>query len=171
MATDQFSCGIFHMPHNPPTTQMQTWRTPPQPHVLFTLVSEVLTVSERLADLAAQVRWAVWADMILSQMDMEAKADIDAWRARLGAAHGRCWLIIGSACGDVSVLGNKGTEEARAGLNTGVFLFLFFLRPIGRWLIALECKEAYQDPICEEVDTYDQSTRLHKYMAKDSLDY
>ena len=159
------------MPHNPPMTQTQTWRAPPQPHVLFMLVSEVLTVSEHLADLAAQVCWVAWADMILSQMDMEAKVDIDAWRACLGAAYGWCWLVIGSARSDISVLGNKGTEEARAGLNTGVFLFLFFLRPIGRWLIALECKEAYQDPICEEVDTYDQLTGLHKYMAKDSLDY
>jgi len=132
MATDQFSRGIFHMPHNPPTTQTQTWRAPPRPHVLFTLASEVLAVSERLEDSAARARWAAWADTILSQMDTEAKADVDAWRARLGAARGRCWLVIGGARGEVGVLGNKGTEEARAGLNTGVLLFSLSLGTTGK---------------------------------------
>lgn len=36
---------------------------------------------------------------------------------------------------------------------------------------ALERKEAYQDPIREEVDTYDRLNRLREFMAKDSLDY
>jgi len=133
MAADQFSRGIFRMPHNTPTTPTQTRRTPPRPHVLFTLASEVLAVSERLEDSAARERWAAWADTILSQMDMEANADVDAWRARLGAARGRCWLVIGGARSEVGVSGSKWTEEACAGLNTGVFIFS--LRSVGRWLI------------------------------------
>jgi len=36
---------------------------------------------------------------------------------------------------------------------------------------ALERKEAYQDPIREEVDTYDRLNRLREHMAKDNLDY
>jgi Xaa-Pro aminopeptidase len=36
---------------------------------------------------------------------------------------------------------------------------------------ALERKEAYQDPIREEVDTYDRLNRVREFMAKDSLDY
>ena len=121
MAADQFSRGIFHMPHHAPTTQTQTRRAPPRPHVLFTIASEVLAVSERLEDSCARARWAAWADTILSQMDMEAKADVHAWQARLGAARGRCWLVIGCARGEVGV--SRGTEEARAGLNTGEFFF------------------------------------------------
>lgn len=123
MAADQFSRGIFRMPHNTPATPTPTRRTPPRPHVLFTLASEVLAVSERLEDSAARARWAAWADTILSQMDMEAKADVDAWRARLGAARGRCWLVIGGVRGEVSVSGSKGTEEACAGLNTAISFF------------------------------------------------
>ena len=53
MAMDQFLRGIFHMPHNPPTMQTQTWHVPPRLRVLFTLASEVLAVSEHLEDLAA----------------------------------------------------------------------------------------------------------------------
>lgn len=120
------------MPHNARTTQRQTLRAPPRPHVLFTLASEVLAVSERLEDSRARARWAAWADTIFSQMDMEAKADVDAWHARLGAARGRCWLVIGGARGEVGVLASKGAEEARAGLNTGGFLLFYFsLSPIG----------------------------------------
>ena len=57
-------------------------------------------------------------------MDTEAKADVDVWWACLGSTCGQCWLVIGSARGEVGVLGSKGTEETRAGLNIGVFLFL-----------------------------------------------
>ena len=123
MAADQFSRGIFHMPHSAPATPTPTRRAPPRPHVLFALASEVLAVSERLEDSAARARWAAWADTIFSQMDMEAKADVGAWQARLGAARGRCWLVIGGARG--------ATEEAHAGLNTGEFPFFFVSAPIG----------------------------------------
>ena len=133
MAADQFSRGIFHMPRHSPTTQTQTQRMPPRPHVLYTLASEVLAVSERLEDSGARARWAAWADTILSQMDMEAKADVHVWQARLGAARGRCWLVIGCARGEVGV--SKGTDEARAGLNTGEFFFSLPLGPQFRSLI------------------------------------
>ena len=128
MAADQFSRGIFHMPHDAPATpaqtQTQTRRAPPRPHVLFTLASEVLAIAERLEDSATRARWAAWADTIFSQMDMEAKADVDAWQARLGVARGRCWLVVGGARG--------GTEEARTGLNTGELPFsLSFFAPVG----------------------------------------
>jgi len=32
-------------------------------------------------------------------------------------------------------------------------------------------EDAYQDPIHEELDTYDWLNRLREFMAKDSLDY
>jgi len=32
-------------------------------------------------------------------------------------------------------------------------------------------EDAYQDPIREELDTYDRLNRLREFMAKDSLDY
>ena len=50
-------------------------------------------------------------------MDTEAKADVDVWWACLGSTCGQCWLVIGSARGEVGVLGSKGTEETCAGLN------------------------------------------------------
>jgi hypothetical protein len=102
---------------------------PLRPHVLFTLASEVLAVAERLEDAGPRARWAAWADAVFLQMHIEA--DVDAWRAPLGAARGRCWLVMGSARADemedalergqVGVLGSKEAEEARAGLGTGEF--------------------------------------------------
>jgi hypothetical protein len=144
LAADQFARGIFHMPHapTPPTptstptsththTHMRTDThvrgAPLRPHVLFTLASEVLAVAERLEDAGPRARWAAWADAVFLQMHIEA--DVDAWRAPLGAARGRCWLVMGSARADemedalergqVGVLGSKEAEEARAGLGTG----------------------------------------------------
>jgi uncharacterized protein YjlB len=97
--------------------------------VLFTLASEVLAVAERLDDAETRRRWAGWADAVFLQMHMEA--DVDAWRARVGVARGRCWLVIGSAHademedalerGDSSVLLSKDAEDARAGLSSGEF--------------------------------------------------
>jgi len=96
-------------------------------HVLFTLSSEVLAVAERLDDADARRRWAGWADAVFLQMHMEA--DVDNWRARVGVARGRCWLVIGSARademedtlerGDSSVLLGKEAEDAKASLSTG----------------------------------------------------
>lgn len=125
LASDQFTRGIFHMPHSP------TRAVPPRrrQQVLYTLATEVLVVAERLEDLAARARWAGWADALLLQMHMEA--DVDAWRVRVGAVRGRCWLVIGGARademedalerGEVGVLASKEAEEARTGLNTGEY--------------------------------------------------
>ena len=154
LAADQFSRGIFHMPHNNPqphryfhhpnssTHTLSPTRSttpscaspssgaaaaaPQRPHVLFTLASEVLAVAERLGHAEARKRWAKWADEVFLQMHMEA--DVDAWRARVGVARGRCWLAIGSVRademedalgrGDGRVLLSKEAEDARASLST-----------------------------------------------------
>lgn len=62
-------------------------------------------------------------------LQMHMEADVDAWRARVGVARGRCWLVIGSAHademedalerGDASVLLSKEAEVARTGLSNG----------------------------------------------------
>lgn len=103
--------------------------------MLFSIASDVLGVAERLGDAEARRRWAKWADEVFLQMHMEA--DVDAWRARVGVARGRCWLVVGSARvdemedklerGDGSVLLSKEAEDARAGLSTGEFSPLFLL--------------------------------------------
>src|SRR6266566_4906625 len=131
LAADQFSRGIFHMPHNnhqphhhhhpnnnnrssnnrislsspcsssspssPSSSEAAATEAAAaqRPHILYTLSSEVLAVAERLDVAEARRRWAGWADAVFLQMHMEA--DVDAWRARLGVARGRCWLVIGSA--------------------------------------------------------------------------
>ena len=142
LAADQFSRGIFHMPHHNPqphhychsNSSTKTLSPAPstpssspsgaaaqRPHVLFTLASEVLAVAERLGDAEARRRWAKWADEVFLQ------ADVDAWHARVGVARGRCWLVIGSARGDEmekalergdgSALLSKEAEDARASLS------------------------------------------------------
>ena len=122
-AADQFSRGIFHMPHNLPCSS--------RPQELFTLASEVLAVAERLDNVDTRRRWATWADAVFHQMHMEA--DVDTWRARICVARGRCWLAIGSARaeemedalerGDMCVLQSKEAEDARAVLVMGGFFF------------------------------------------------
>ena len=62
-------------------------------------------------------------------LQMHMEADVDAWRARVGVARGRCWLVIGSAHademedalerGDASVLLSKEADIARTGLSNG----------------------------------------------------
>lgn len=135
LAADQFSRGIFHMPHTPAThsyARARTWGPPPlfafsRPGELFTLASEVLLVAERLDGAEERRKWAAWADALFHQMHMEA--DVDSWRARVVAARGRCSLAIGSAHadeledalerGDRRVLSSKEAEEARTALKTG----------------------------------------------------
>ncbi|KAI9510549.1 hypothetical protein F5148DRAFT_976587 [Russula earlei] len=123
LAADQFARGIFHMPH--------TLHTASRPQALFTLASEVLAVAERLDDAESRKRWAAWADAVFLQMHMEA--DVDAWRARIAVARGRCWLSIGSARmdemedklerGEIGVLSSKEAEDARAGLSMAISFF------------------------------------------------
>jgi hypothetical protein len=165
LAADQFSRGIFHMPHNnhqphhhhhsnnnsnrtlssspcpssspsspsSPSGTAATEAAAQRPHILYTLASEVLAVAEHLDDTEARRRWAGWADAVFLQMHMEA--DVDAWRARVGVARGRCWLVIGSAHademedalerGDTSVLLGKEAEVARTGLFNGELSSLY----------------------------------------------
>jgi hypothetical protein len=120
LAADQFSRGIFHMPH-----------TPSRQSELFTLASEVLLVAGRLDRAEERRRWAAWADAVFNQMHMEA--DVDAWRTRVVVARGRCSLAIGSARadeledalerGDRRVLSSKEAEEARTAYATAISFF------------------------------------------------
>lgn len=170
LAMDQFSRGIFHMPHphyshahNPtfvhtPGTTAGAYQNsnyfssasaPPshyaspyvpssdplvsfsRPKELFTIASEVLGVAERLVSGAHRHYWASWADSVFNQMKNEA--DMDAWRAPILSARGRCWLVMGSApveemetaleAGDLDVLHTPEAEEAREGLAMAISFF------------------------------------------------
>ena len=170
LAMDQFSRGIFHMPHphyshahNPtfvhtPGTTTGGFQTsnyfssasaPPshyaspyvpssdplvsfsRPKELFTIASEVLGVAERLVSGTHRHYWASWADSVFNQMKNEA--DMDAWRAPILSARGRCWLVMGSApveemeaaleAGDLDVLHTPEAEEAREGLAMAISFF------------------------------------------------
>ena len=144
LAADQFSRGIFHMPHTTTTTRthdISTTRCCHRAHVLFTLASDVLAVAERLDDaVELRRRWAAWADAVFQQMHMEGVDVADeAWRVRVAVARGRCWLVVGGGRveeledalerGERRVLMSKEAEDARAGLNMGeqaLLLFFFF---------------------------------------------
>ncbi|KIM39613.1 hypothetical protein M413DRAFT_74710, partial [Hebeloma cylindrosporum] len=123
MAQDQFSRGIFHMPHplqpaqasSSSTTITPTPKTeddngdddnavnknllPPETFSrakeLYTIALEIFLVAEKLEIASERATWASWADSVFSQMKMEA--DMDAWRANITSARGRCHLIVGSA--------------------------------------------------------------------------
>ncbi|EPQ56196.1 hypothetical protein GLOTRDRAFT_39779 [Gloeophyllum trabeum ATCC 11539] len=142
LAMDQFSRGIFHMPHaqsshshhfhcssssthNPESSSFS------RPKELFTIASEVLGVAERLEAAPERQYWASWADSVFNQMKMEV--DMDAWRGPITSARGRCWLIMGSAKveelesalerGDEAVLRSEDAEEAREGLAMAISFF------------------------------------------------
>ena len=170
LAMDQFSRGIFHMPHphyshahnptfvhTPGTTTggfqssnyFSSASAPPshyaspyvpssdplvsfsRPKELFTIASEVLGVAERLVSGTHRHYWASWADSVFNQMKNEA--DMDAWRAPILSARGRCWLVMGSApveemeaaleAGDLDVLHTPEAEEAREGLAMAISFF------------------------------------------------
>ncbi|KAF8075244.1 hypothetical protein FPV67DRAFT_1408478 [Lyophyllum atratum] len=149
LAMDQFSRGIFHMPHprhnghaqnsrpptvgpgaiaGAPTMQEQAFSRAKE---LFTIASEVLLLAEKLPTPAQRQQWASWADSVFNQMKMEA--DMDAWRGPINRARGRCWLIVGSACideieaamesGDMDLTKSEEAEEAREGLGKAVEFF------------------------------------------------
>ena len=178
LAMDQFSRGIFHMPHphyshahNPSfihtpgtgagvsqTSSYFSSASGPSPHhaslspapalagaadplvsfsrpkELFTIASEVLGVAERLPLAAHRQYWARWADGVFEQMKNEA--DMDAWRAPILGARGRCWLVMGGApvedmegalerggAAAAGVLHSAEAEEAREGLAMAVSFF------------------------------------------------
>jgi hypothetical protein len=62
---------------------------------LYTIALEVFLLAEKLEVASERATWAAWADSVFSQMKMEA--DMDAWRASIISARGRCHLIVGSA--------------------------------------------------------------------------
>ena len=102
-----------------------------RPKELFTIASEVLGVAERLVSGTHRHYWASWADSVFNQMKNEA--DMDAWRAPILSARGRCWLVMGSApveemeaaleAGDLDVLHTPEAEEAREGLAMAISFF------------------------------------------------
>ncbi|KDQ61795.1 hypothetical protein JAAARDRAFT_31273 [Jaapia argillacea MUCL 33604] len=141
LAMDQFSRGIFHMPHaqhhhnhhfnctsSLPSAESLSFSRPKE---LFTIASEVLGVAERLDVASERQYWSSWADSVFNQMKMEA--DMDAWRGSITLARGRCWLIMGSSqveelevaldAGDTSVLNSELAEEAREGLAMAISFF------------------------------------------------
>ncbi|KAI0682297.1 hypothetical protein BC835DRAFT_1400880 [Cytidiella melzeri] len=121
LAMDQFSRGIFHMPHPsyqyPAATAADDWENEDavfshshsqmpgvreneerfsRPKELFTIGSDVLGVAERMEKAAQREYWAVQADSVFNQMKMEA-AHMGEWRMAVNMARGRCWLVVGEA--------------------------------------------------------------------------
>ncbi|KAL1739106.1 hypothetical protein HDZ31DRAFT_49922 [Schizophyllum fasciatum] len=106
LAMDQFSRGIFHMPHPQHLHGMPHLPEPPimlstlscpmsRATHLYTIAAEVVHVAEKLALPAERKVWATWADSVFNQMRMEV--DMDRWRTAILRERGRCWLIVGSA--------------------------------------------------------------------------
>lgn len=128
LAMDQFSRGIFHMPHPQHHGSVDSFSRPKE---LYTVASEVLGVAERLEVPSERQYWASWADSVFNQMKMEA--DMDAWRGPITWARGRCWLIVGSARadeletalekGDMDVLDSEDAIDAREGLQRAISFF------------------------------------------------
>ncbi|KAJ7601001.1 hypothetical protein C8J56DRAFT_911830 [Mycena floridula] len=131
LAMDQFSRGIFHMPHpqhspaDPPAPPLVDSFS--RPKELFTIASEVLLIAEKMEEPGERQYWAQWADSVFNQMKMEA--DMDTWRGPITAARGRCWLIVGSAKvealedameSDDGVLASEDAQEARDGLMKAI---------------------------------------------------
>lgn len=123
LAMDQFSRGIFRMPHarqqslssfpqgisssaaSSSNDEQAVSSYPSQPQIhqesfsrakeLFTIASEVLLLAEKLEIPSERKYWASWADSVFNQMKMAA--DLDAWRGPINRVRGRCRLIVGSA--------------------------------------------------------------------------
>ncbi|KAK1219125.1 hypothetical protein PQX77_018166 [Marasmius sp. AFHP31] len=130
LAMDQFSRGIFHMPHpeheQQPSKLSSSCPSSSKPKSskedlnfsrakeLYTLASEVLLVSEKLPQASERRYWANWADSIFNQMQMEKGGARASERGeegkcesqyRVDYARGRCCLIVGSAIAE-------GVEDA-----------------------------------------------------------
>ncbi|KAJ8090411.1 hypothetical protein PM082_019009 [Marasmius tenuissimus] len=132
LAMDQFSRGIFHMPHpeheQQPSKSSSSCPSSSKPKSskedlnfsrakeLYTLASEVLLVSEKLPQASERRYWANWADSIFNQMQMEKGARASERgeegrcesQYRVDYARGRCCLIVGSAIAE-------GVEDALEG--------------------------------------------------------
>ncbi|KAJ7047584.1 hypothetical protein C8F04DRAFT_1059399 [Mycena alexandri] len=138
LAMDQFTRGIFHMPHPAHALEndapMDTARPFSRATELFTIAREVLALAERLPDPAERARWATWADSMLQQMDMEGDTTRAEWRGPVTRARGRCWLVVGTvgmedmeAMGEergwAEVLDSEEADEAREALTRAVEFF------------------------------------------------
>ena len=120
LAADQFSRGIFHMPHEirSPSAAMSDFGWSPShsrsasespmlltlPEMgdqfsrakeLHTIASEVLLVAEKLEASSERHHWAIWADSVFNQMKMESGRN--AWGAFILRSRGRCRLVAGAA--------------------------------------------------------------------------
>ncbi|KAJ7737893.1 hypothetical protein DFH07DRAFT_752845 [Mycena maculata] len=141
-AMDQFTRGIFHMPHpvhDDAVAANSQARPFSRAKELFTIAHEVLALAERLPAPAERRRWAAWADSVLNQMDMEGDTARDEWRGPVMRVRGRCWLVVGTAGvedieagaeeqGWDAVLDSEDAEDAREGLARAVE---FFERAVG----------------------------------------
>ncbi len=126
LAQDQFSRGIFHMPHlrnqlaavgprsvlsakdifssgdgsSSTTTTAQSSLTIgsfSRTKELYTIGSDVMLLAEKLDSPSERYHWANWADGIFSQMKMESNHAELSWRIQVATARGRCSLVMGSA--------------------------------------------------------------------------
>ncbi|KAF9068386.1 hypothetical protein BDP27DRAFT_1421923 [Rhodocollybia butyracea] len=139
LAMDQFSRGIFHMPH--PSHAVAPLGKPPlsggapspldsfsRAKELFTIASEVLLVAEKLDVPSERKYWASFSNEIFSQMKMEA--DVEAWRGPINRARGQCCLIVGTAhaeefeeaieSGNENILRSEDADEAREALTDAI---------------------------------------------------
>ncbi|KAF8211347.1 hypothetical protein K438DRAFT_1916289 [Mycena galopus ATCC 62051] len=138
LAMDQFTRGIFHMPHPAHATDDAPVDPAARPFSrateLFTIAREVLALAERLPDPEERARWATWADSVLQQMDMEGDTTRTEWRGPVTRARGRCWLVVGTAgMEDIEakadesdwdeVMDTEEADEAREGLTRAVEFF------------------------------------------------
>lgn len=127
LAMDQFSRGIFHMPHphysqthNPPSHLFDNHHyhhlqpnshyagshynheSPSDPLTVFSRPKELFTIASEVLGVAerlgAGTQRQYWASWADSVFNqMKMEADMDSWRGPITSARGRCWLVMGSA--------------------------------------------------------------------------
>ncbi|KAK7022893.1 hypothetical protein VNI00_016880 [Paramarasmius palmivorus] len=128
LAMDQFSRGIFHMPHSSPSPSTHSFSREKE---LSTIGTEVLNVAEKM-DLAEERRyWGAWADSVFGQIPSQLPV--------LALSRGRCNLIIGSAISETleeddlsaEALSSEEADEAREALEEAVTHFEVFLAAPG----------------------------------------
>ena len=150
LAEDQFSRGIFHMPHQrgikglrvfgstspvdePSKTRLSlslAGNTFSRAKELYTIGSEVLLLAEKLDAPSERHQWARWSDGIFSQMGMHLNTPEDKWKVLLAIARGRSNLVMGSARaeeidndlerGHMEVLDTTGAEDGRVALKKAI---------------------------------------------------
>ncbi|KAK7039274.1 hypothetical protein VNI00_010179 [Paramarasmius palmivorus] len=119
LAMDQFSRGIFHMPHGSSASGSETSFS--RAKELYTIASEVLVVAEKLSLAEERRYWAAWADSVFDQMQMGLQLELSqgAWKGRINRARGECLLIVGSALAEeIEDDLEKGGEAAASALES-----------------------------------------------------